>query len=238
MRALGRVVSSLGYLLVMALCGCVPATLDLSGTSASYSPFGRAERDAGVIERQGAIHILHPYLAARLDALEARSPRFHAEMELLRQGDVLVYLTAAEPVRDTARGVVVQWKMPKERIGEFSAVHDPESGRVKALVVRVNLPQIVERHGRWRRERASPWERRLTPAALLEEAVDGILIHELWGHLIPVAGGRNDLSYCRDPRPGEEDLASCVMQRENDLRLEMGMRPRTRYKWNRYARPI
>ncbi|CAN5897560.1 hypothetical protein BH23GEM7_BH23GEM7_35160 [soil metagenome] len=238
MTVSGRVVPSLGYLLLAALCGCVPATLDLSGISASYSPLDRAGRDARAVERQGAIHILHPYLAARLDALEALSPRFHAEMEALRRGDVLVYLGTAEPVSDPAHEVMVKWKMPKDRIGEFSAVRDPESGRVKALVVRVNLPQIVERHSRWRRERASPWERRLTPAALLEEAVDGILIHELWGHLIPVAGGRNDLSYCRDPRPGEADLASCVMQRENDLRQEMGMRPRTRYKWNRYARPI
>lgn len=238
MSASGRVVSSLGSVLVVALCGCVPAALDLSGVSASYSPLRRAERTPTAVERQGAIHILHPYLAARLDALEALSPRFREEMEAVRRGDVLVYLGTAEPMNDPVREVEVKWKLPDERIGEFAAVRDPATGQVRALVVRVNLPQIIQRQARWRRERATPGERRMTAQALLEEAVDGILIHELWGHLIPVAKGRSQDAHCRDPLPGEADLASCVMQRENDLRREMGMRPRTRYKWNRYARPI
>ena len=34
---------------------------------------------------------------------------------------------------------------------------------------------------------------------------------------------------CADPRSGEVERDACVMQRENDMRTELGLKPRTRY---------
>lgn len=221
-------------------------TIALAGACGPYLPLASEPLPSPVPggdfgspdEHDGAVRILHPLLAERLRLLESRSPRFRAEMEALRQGDLPVYLTTSDPLIDAANGVAVRWRVPDDRLGEFASIHDHQTGMLKALVVRVNLQQITIRHRRWVLERGLLVERGLTARTHLEEAVDGILIHEVWGHLIPVARAGGLGAHCPDPRPGEKELTSCVMQRENDLRAELGLRLRTRYKWSRYARPI
>jgi hypothetical protein len=223
---------------------CVPLLVSLLGCSAgTWQAAGEPSfqhasvlRDRGTTT-QGSLQIQHPYLAARLHLLEERSPRLRTHMDGLRHGELPVYITVAEPLLDADRGVTVRTRMPDFRLGEFRAIQDPETGELVALVVRVNLRQIAVRQQRWLRERAHRETHNPDMRAEFEAAVDGILIHELWGHLIPVALRRSTGASCPDPLPGQADLASCVLQRENELRLELGLQPRTRYRYSRYARP-
>lgn len=52
---------------------------------------------------------------------------------------------------------------------------------------------------------------------------------EVWGHLIPIVEEGDHTGNCSDPGPGEPDLESCAMRRENAMREELGMKPRTAY---------
>jgi hypothetical protein len=192
--------------------------------------------DAAAVE--GSLRVLDPYLHARLAVLERLSPRFRAAMDALREGDLPVYLATAEPLFDPELGVAIPWRLPSHQLGEFAAVRKPTKPGILALVVRVNLREVQLRQRRGMRQWLGHHEPpRPSLARQLEEAIDAILIHELWGHLVPVAEARSLDSHCSDPVPRQSELASCVMQRENDLRREMGLRPRTRYTFSRYARP-
>jgi hypothetical protein len=220
-------------LALVALAACAPTTQP-AGTLGSH-PFQVLAARGSV--QDGSLHILHPYLAARLQLLESRSPRLQNEMNAIRQGHLPVVLATSGPLSEISHGVALRERMPDFRLGEFRVVHHPGRREVAALVIRVNLQQIVERQQRWLRSQASRHPSRPDAMTEFEAAVDAILIHEIWGHLIPVVLAGSPHARCPDPLPGQADLASCVLQRENELRQEIGLQPRTRYKFSRYARP-
>jgi hypothetical protein len=97
------------------------------------------------------------------------------------------------------------------------------------LVVRIDHPALrkafsVDVLG------AIPWIRpRSRLQATFDAAVDAVIIHEVWGHLVPVARYGAELGRCDDPRAGEPDEESCVMQREAMVRRELGLAPRAGY---------
>jgi hypothetical protein len=65
--------------------------------------------------------------------------------------------------------------------------------------------------------------------AAVAEVIDDILIHEVWGHVVPVAERRHDSARCPDPEPDQDPLTSCVIQRENLIRAELGLMPTAQY---------
>ncbi len=224
-----------GVLAAATLSACITTpNLLPAGSRFSLDPrTGSAVRASTAAEDAGPIQILHPYLASRVRVLESRSPRLRAEMETLRAGDVRVYIGTPEQVAEVEERVVVLGReMPSRRLGEFAAMLDPVTGELSVLVVRINLPEIIRFHRRHLRPNGFIGGNRLT----LNEFMDAILIHEIWGHLIPVARARSLAAHCPDPRPGQPDLESCVMRRENELRREIGLRPRTQYRWSRSGR--
>lgn len=58
------------------------------------------------------------------------------------------------------------------------------------------------------------------------EAVRDAMIHELYGHVAPVA---SEGKHVTDPRPRDPYQKSAIGQRENEIRAELGLPPRTRY---------
>jgi hypothetical protein len=169
----------------------------------------------------GRLHVLDPYLHDRIRALETRSLRFRAAVDAVRNGERTVFvgtplLLSALPLHPALVG-----HLPRGRLGEFRAIAQPETGRVDTLVVSIDLERII---------RMSNWP--LPGArARAERITDAVLVHEIWGHLVPVAASGNIADRCRDPVPGEPELDSCVMRRENELRAELGWRVRREYRW-------
>lgn len=169
----------------------------------------------------GGLQVLDPYLDDRIRALETRSLRFRAAVDAVRNGERIVFvgtplLLSALPLHPALVG-----HLPRGRLGEFRAIAQPETGRVDTLVVSIDLVRII---------RMSSWP---LPGsrARAERITDAVLVHEIWGHLVPVAASGNIADRCRDPAPGEPELDSCVMRRENELRAEMGWRVRREYRW-------
>lgn len=83
--------------------------------------------------------------------------------------------------------------------------------RVDAVVVVVNVELLQGRQTIWS-----------TPVDL-ENDIDRVVAHEVYGHAIPylVAG---DLSgKCADPTDGERPEESCAIKRENAVRAESGL---------------
>jgi hypothetical protein len=177
----------------------------------------------GAAPAAAGLRVLHPYLEQRIRSLEARSRRFAEAMEMLRAAPFPIAVGTPEQVMSRqATGRLALTRAA--RVGEFTAVADPLDGTVREMHVWVAVDRIARR--------ALGARRGATPAALrrrLDAQVDAVLIHELWGHAVPVAETGNLAAHCPDPRRGEPPLESCVMRRENDLRAELGLEPRRGY---------
>jgi hypothetical protein len=180
------------------------------------------------------IVIADPFLAARLATLELRAPTLKEEMDRLRQNGFHFLLGTREQVLERLRHPHVTRRIgPAERqVGSTILFPVKDSHVVEAGVVTINLARIVELH----LQRLALLPRAALDPALhqreFEQFVDDVLVHEVYGHLLPVALAGSIRAQCLDPRPDEEPGASCVLQRENRLRAELGLPPRLHYAFD------
>lgn len=160
------------------------------------------------------LRAVDPLLSKRLAALEARSPTWRAALDTLRATGFEVLVARPEQVGE---------RIP--RLSGYRATHLGEviplrkaGGVLRGAVVTVDvarLEKLADRVG--------------LPRSVLEEDVDRILIHELYGHVVPLAVARRISGGCPDPAPGEPVLSSCAITRENRIRRELGLELRTAY---------
>lgn len=210
---------------------CLIAVLSVLG---AYAPIplvpGRPAPPPHVALGGPGLHVLDPYLEARLSALAGLSPRFAAALARLRASDVPVYVgTPAQLAALPLDPGVVGGRLPPERVAELRMVLEPGTDRPAVLVVRIDLGRLA----------------RLVRRPLLDGPVPGgaarfrkrlarfteaTLLHEVWGHLVPVADAGSAAASCADPAPREPELDSCVMRRENELRAELGWERRKAYR--------
>lgn len=208
---------------VLALGGCAGTGAHARPALAPAAP--RPTPGAEATGQGGAVRVLDPYLAARLAALEARSPTLRAAMARLRAGRVeLLLATAAQGARVVRHTAAAGLPAPERLLGAAITFHEPRSGRVLAVLVHVDV------------ERAAAAARGLAalPAvasvqAALDRLVDEVLVHEVWGHAVPLALAGTVGAACPDPRPGERAEDACVTRRENVLRGELGWPRRATY---------
>jgi hypothetical protein len=175
--------------------------------------------------RSGAVEILDAYLRARIKGLEKHSPRFYAAMERARLGNIPVIIGSPVQVHErVAARAGLSERLDGQRVGEF-VVRRTEAGRaeIEFIAIRIDVAR-VRRGAGWRALLGAAAQRRWFDAN-----IDAILIHEIWGHLVPVIEAGDLTGNCPDPRAGESAGSSCVMQRENDLRTELGLKPRRSY---------
>jgi hypothetical protein len=88
--------------------------------------------------------------------------------------------------------------------------------RIPVVVVVVNMPLILHVYA----ERASV-------ARDFEADLDRIIVHEVYGHAIPLLLAGDLSGRCPDPRPGERATDACSIRRENAVRAELGLGIRT-----------
>ena len=171
------------------------------------------------------LEILDPFLATRIQLLEERSPQLRAAMDAARAGPIPVVIGTPVQVQERLGGQLnLAKEIGNERIGEFRARRpDPELPEIDLVVIRVDLTAL---------HRAAK-RRLIGGTAWLERTTDAIVIHELWGHAVPVLAAGSITGRCPDPRPGEVEAESCVMRRESVLRAELGLSPRKTYSISR-----
>lgn len=176
------------------------------------------------------MRVLDEYLAARLATLEAASPRLHAALQRRRAGTVPVLIGTPAQLQHAPGGAAARLpRLSMGRAAEFLALHADGTDSLVALLVRVDLGWLARYHRAWI-NRNAPWSR--SPSWLqrrFDRLVETVLVHEVWGHLVPVAEAGSLAGQCPDPRAGQPPEDSCVMRRENELRAELGWRPRRAY---------
>jgi hypothetical protein len=173
----------------------------------------------------GGLHLLDSYLADRIQSLELRSPSLRGALDSVRARPLRIVIGTPAQL-----ALVEPWTLSARRIrlAQLIARVDTADGAVQSIIVEIDLAAIA-RH----RYRSIPpvaaWFSVAQRQLRFDRLVDDILIHEIWGHLVPLALVGNTSGACRDPQGGENDLDSCVMKRENALRAELGSAQRRTY---------
>ncbi|MFO7259666.1 MAG: hypothetical protein DIU52_000825 [bacterium] len=162
----------------------------------------------------GTVTIADDLLARRMDALAARSATWRAGMDSIQAAGFHMVVAGPAAVRRMVRGLE---NYAPEHLGEVVPLRDP-TGAIAGAVVTIDLPRL---------ERL--WRRTGLPRSVFEADVDRILIHEIYGHVVPLAASRSIEGGCPDPKPGAPALSSCAIRRENVIRKELGMEPRLAY---------
>lgn len=185
----------------------------------------RLESTAADVLEAGGVEILDEYLAARVHLLEERSSHFSDAMALARSTRIPVVIGTPAQVRErVAHRFSLGERMAQGYLAEFLVRRvAPDSPNIDLIVIRIPLQDLQR----------VPWWRRIRGASVvqhwIDETVDAILIHEIWGHLTPILEAGDYTGKCPDPVPGQPARDACVMQRENALRRELGLKPRTEY---------
>jgi hypothetical protein len=196
------------------------AAITMLGTQACAPAWdsGRMLFEPGVRERAAptleTMEFPSRYLESRTQELARRSPTWRAGMDSLRATGFWVVVGTPAEIRETVPGL---GGYGARHLGEVVPVRDA-SGRLVGAVVTVDVELL----------RRLSAEAGLT-AAEMDGDVDRILIHELYGHVLPLAWTRQILGGCPDPAPGEPAESSCAIQRENLIRSELGLEPRLAY---------
>ena len=171
----------------------------------------------------GGVEILDDYLASRIQRLEQRSPRFREAMAAARVGRIPVVIgTTAQVSARFADRITISDRLPYGQLGEFLVGRGTGSPEIYFIAIRVPIDEIEK----------IPWRRGVlgsTARRWVDETVDAVLIHEMWGHMVPVLEAGDYSGKCDDPKRFQSVEKSCAMQRENALRRELGLAPRTHY---------
>ena len=162
----------------------------------------------------GTVTIADDLLGRRMDALAERSASWRAGMDSIQAEGFHMVVAGPAAVRQMVRGLE---NYAPEHLGEVVPLRDP-TGAIAGAVVTIDLPRL---------ERL--WRRTGLPRSVFEADIDRILIHEVYGHVVPLAASRSIDGGCPDPRPGAPALSSCAIRRENVIRKELGIEPRLAY---------
>lgn len=188
-------------------------------TSDTTHPAGRtavraSEPAADHAVADPALELLNPLLEERIASLADRSPTWRAALDTLRATGFRIVLGDPDDVRGEIAGLE---RYQAKHFGEVVPLRDG-TGRLVGAAVVVDVERVrrlVTRSG--------------LPERVLRADIDRILIHEVYGHAVPLAQARRLEGGCPDPAPGAPPSSSCAIRRENRVRAELGLELRTAY---------
>lgn len=160
----------------------------------------------------------------------ADNPVLKASVDRLSGGSA-AWRGAAEAVGNTGRRVLIvtpnQIRMIDEEDGEpkpfdelvLAEAHPiaDAAQRVQVVVVVINLARLEE------------LQRRAATLSDFESDLDRILAHEVYGHAVPYLLAGHLSGRCADPVGGQRASDACAIQRENEVRGQVGLGRRTEY---------
>lgn len=164
----------------------------------------------------GAILANHPILQQSIHRLFARSATWRGaarKVELLGRKAVIVTPRNVR-VKDPENGRVRSFD--DGVIAEVQPLAEHET-RVDAVVVVVNVDLLQRMQGS------------LATLGDLEDDVDRVLAHEVYGHAVPYLLAGDLSGKCADPVPGQRPEDACAIKRENEIRAELRLGQRRDY---------
>ncbi len=157
-----------------------------------------------------ALSANHPAIRASLDRLYAGSAAWRdALADLIKTGRRAIIVTP-----DRVRLIDAEGRPDKPfdptvlaEVQPLADAHD----RVDVVIVIVNVDLLETLHAR------SRW------MFDLDADLDRILAHEVYGHAIPYLLSGHLSARCADPAPGQRPTEACAIQRENQVRSQLGL---------------
>ena len=157
----------------------------------------------------------HPELRAALDRIARGSASWRAALAAVAgTGRTAVVVTPDEVVVAGTDGQA-RADFDRSEVAAVSPVSD-EAGRVRAVLVVVNVAQIQAAHDRLS---SLPGE--------FHADLERVLAHEVYGHAVPYLLAGDLSGRCADPAPGTPAADACAIQRENVIRAELRLGRRT-----------
>lgn len=152
----------------------------------------------------------HPAIRASLDRLYAGSAAWREALaDLSRTGRRAIIVTP-DRVRLTDADGRPEKPFDPAVLAEVQPIPDAHL-RVDTVIVIVNVELLETLHARnWRQFD-------------LAADLDRILAHEVYGHAIPYLLSGHMSARCADPGPGQRPTDACAIQRENQVRLQLGL---------------
>lgn len=161
------------------------------------------------------IIILDRQIADAIQRLTTRSALFNTAWQEIRESNLPLIIGTPDQLQNLVPDPLAYQLL--DRYGASAFAHDDMSGFVTSAVVSIDVAKIFS----YGLERGN--------SLLARDALDIILIHEIYGHVAPVAKTRQIGSLCPDPEPGQPYANSCVGRREREVLIELGRRARSGY---------
>lgn len=205
---------------------CAVAALLVAGYSTSALAQARLAKSPLAKTKPAAdariIHATHPALVASVMRLQAGSAAWRQAVEelaatgrralLVTPHQVRVADAPGEPAKPFDDGVLAEVQ---------PIPGDNDTVDLVVVVINVELLEVLHaRNGRM-------FE--------LDADLDRILAHEVYGHAMPYLLAGHLSGRCADPVPGQHATDACAIQRENEVRMELGLGRRDDYGLNGLA---
>lgn len=202
-----------------ASCGL--AAILVAGLSSSAPAQTRLAKSKPVADAR-IIHATHPALVASVMRLHAGSAAWRQAVEELAATGRRALLVTPDQVRVADAPGAPAKPFDDRVLAEVQPIPG-ENDTVELVVVVVNVDLLEVLHARNGR------------MFDLDADLDRILAHEVYGHAIPYLLAGHLSGKCADPAPGQRATDACAIQRENEVRLELGLGRRDDYGLNGLA---
>lgn len=153
----------------------------------------------------GGLRVTDPLLAAGIEAVRAECPSFDGALQRVDASGIPVIVGTAEQLERVLppeirthggwMGITVAWGR--------------SDGSLRRVAVAIRADGLREIHRSYG-----------NPEAVFSSALEDLLIHEIYGHAVPMVDARLARGVCPDPRPGQHLAESCAGRRELEVRAE------------------
>lgn len=212
MRNIPTEIRRLGNLSALAAAGVLVGAAPAAGrdTAPPLPPVvATSPETAGSLSHwrrgEGGVLVLDSLIAERVALLRAQAPSFELAWRALERSGYPLAIGSREQLEEVIprhlrtgagwAGLTLTWG-------------NPDGGlRRAAVAIRTDwLRELHREHG--------------NSDGTFLEALDELIVHEVYGHLAPVVEARSTAAACADPLPHERHADSCVGRRELAVRME------------------
>lgn len=199
-----RVIYQFLIVSLMLLLACAP-----KGELGSLLP-----NELAALDSSSKVRILDPQIESAIEGVIARSSAFAEAWREIENSGLLLLIGTPKQVRrwlnrDASNALGGHY-------GASMYFYD-ERGNVTSAVVVIDVAKIIYQGMEF------------GGLTLVREALDVILVHEIYGHVAPIATALHINAICADPAPGQAFSASCVGRRERKVLAELGYQRREGY---------
>lgn len=200
---------------------CAVAAMLVAGVPTSALAQARLAKSKPATDAK-IIHASHPALVASVIRLHVGSAVWRQAIDDLAATGRRAVLVTPDQVRVADAAGEPARPFDDRVLAEVQPLPG-ENDAVDVVVVIINVELLEVMHARTGR------------LFELDADLDRILAHEVYGHALPYLLKGHLSGRCADPAPGQRATDACAIQRENEVRLELGLGRRVDYGLNGLA---